>query len=176
MLQRCQAWETDEDLDGQKLPRAKRHDDKSLSTPPVSTPPVYAARHRRIDPYLDQERRRCAAPLAHPPPGSALGRPPGTAAPRCSAAADQSRPSRWSCYRTHTSRVSHKFWQRGLCRAPADAQAQAPRAGSGPRTRDLPPAAFLAHRMPPVPAKRASGTLLLPADHGYLYPAGQDNR
>ena len=30
----------------------------------------------------DQERRRCAAPLARPPPGSALRRPPGTGAPR----------------------------------------------------------------------------------------------
>ena len=38
----------------------------------------------------------------------------------------RSRPGRWSCYRTHTCHVSHKFWQRGLCRAPADAQAQTP--------------------------------------------------
>jgi len=35
----------------------------------------------RIEPYLDQERRRCAAPLARPSPGSALRRPPGTGAP-----------------------------------------------------------------------------------------------
>jgi hypothetical protein len=32
-----------------------------------------------------------------------------------------------------------------------------PRAGSGPRTRDLPPAAFLAHRMPPVPQTEQVG-------------------
>lgn len=49
MLQRCQTWETDEDPDGQKLPRAKRHDDKSIA---------YAARHCRIEPYLDQARRQ----------------------------------------------------------------------------------------------------------------------
>src|SRR4029077_5634959 len=29
----------------------------------------------------DQERRRCAAPLARPSPGSAVERPPGTGAP-----------------------------------------------------------------------------------------------
>ena len=34
-----------------------------------------------IEPFLDQERRRAATPLARPAPGSALGRPPG-AAPR----------------------------------------------------------------------------------------------
>jgi len=37
-----------------------------------------SARHRaecQIEPYLDQERRRCAAPLARPPPGSALRTP-----------------------------------------------------------------------------------------------------
>lgn len=31
ILARCQSWETTEDPDGQKLPRAKRHDDKSLA-------------------------------------------------------------------------------------------------------------------------------------------------
>jgi hypothetical protein len=31
VLARCQSWETDEDPGGQKLPRAKRHDDKSLT-------------------------------------------------------------------------------------------------------------------------------------------------
>lgn len=30
LLQRCQLCEADEDPDGLKLPRAKRHDDKSL--------------------------------------------------------------------------------------------------------------------------------------------------
>jgi hypothetical protein len=30
LLQRCQTWEAEEDPDGQKLPRAKRYDDKSL--------------------------------------------------------------------------------------------------------------------------------------------------
>jgi hypothetical protein len=31
LLERCQSWESDEDPGGQKLPRAKRHDDKSLA-------------------------------------------------------------------------------------------------------------------------------------------------
>jgi hypothetical protein len=31
VLARCQSWETGEDPGGQKLPRAKRHDDKSLT-------------------------------------------------------------------------------------------------------------------------------------------------
>lgn len=36
VLQRCQTWETVEDSDGQKLPRAKRHDDKSLAVAELS--------------------------------------------------------------------------------------------------------------------------------------------
>ena len=31
LIKRCHAWEADDDADGQKLPRAKRHDDKSLA-------------------------------------------------------------------------------------------------------------------------------------------------
>jgi hypothetical protein len=31
LLDRCQAWERDEDPDGHQLPRAKRHDDKALA-------------------------------------------------------------------------------------------------------------------------------------------------
>ncbi len=31
LLKRCQSWETNEDPNGQKLPRAKPHDDKSLA-------------------------------------------------------------------------------------------------------------------------------------------------
>lgn len=31
MLKQCQTWEASDDPDGQKLPRAKRHDDKSLA-------------------------------------------------------------------------------------------------------------------------------------------------
>jgi len=34
--QRCQTWETVEDPDGQKLPRAKRHDDKSIAIAELS--------------------------------------------------------------------------------------------------------------------------------------------
>jgi len=44
--------------------------------------------------FLDQERRRRAARLARLPPGSALGRPPGTGAPRWPAGADQARSFR----------------------------------------------------------------------------------
>jgi hypothetical protein len=40
-----------------------------------------------------RSRRRLAAPLARPPPGSALGRPPGTGASRWSPAAMPSRSS-----------------------------------------------------------------------------------
>jgi hypothetical protein len=36
MLQRCQTWEAIEDPDGQKLTRAKRHDDKSLAVAELS--------------------------------------------------------------------------------------------------------------------------------------------
>ena len=36
MLQRCQTWEAIEDPDGRKLPRAKRHDDKSLAVAELS--------------------------------------------------------------------------------------------------------------------------------------------
>jgi hypothetical protein len=63
-----------------------------------------------------------------------------------------------------------------LCRTRADSQPPALLGEAGARTRDVPPVAFLADRMPLVPANRASGTLLLPADHGYLYPIGQNYR
>lgn len=36
LLQRCQTWETVEDPEGQKLPRAKRHDDKSIAVAELS--------------------------------------------------------------------------------------------------------------------------------------------
>ena len=31
ILERCQSWELDDDPNGWELPRAKRHDDKSLA-------------------------------------------------------------------------------------------------------------------------------------------------
>ncbi len=36
ILARCQSWEASEDPDGQKLPRAKRHDDKTLAVAELS--------------------------------------------------------------------------------------------------------------------------------------------
>jgi hypothetical protein len=36
LLQRCETWEAVEDPDGQKLPRAKRHDDKSIAVAELS--------------------------------------------------------------------------------------------------------------------------------------------
>jgi len=111
----------------------------------------------RIEPYLDQERRRCAAPLARPPPCSALGTPArhGRAAVaqgalrsvtliRQTGAAVRSRlprpvlsssrpPRHWRPY----GPLARDRLRRPLTGSPSDRMAQTARARRVPATRSL---------------------------------------
>jgi hypothetical protein len=147
---------------------------------PSSTAVFITARRNRYalavatGPVPESRRHRCAAPLAHPSPGSALGAPArhGRAALLSSR---RSIPS-WALIVRQDSYVpvSHtSFGREGSAVHPQMPRPQPPMPGPAQVGVTCHRPHFWPHRMPPVLAIRACGTLFLPADHGYLYPPGR---